>query len=134
MFTDQPNAFERLDNEAIVWLTTVNPAGQPQASPVWFLREDNEILIYSRPSTAKVRSIEGNPRVALNLDGNGRGGGIVTIEGTARLVPDQLPPVEVPAFVAKYDSYIARNGWTPESFGEDYSLPIRIEMRRGRAW
>jgi PPOX class probable F420-dependent enzyme len=134
MFSDQPHAFERLDNEPVIWLTTVSPGGQPQASPVWFLREGNEILIYSRPRTAKVRNIESNPRVALNLDGNGRGGDIVTIEGSARIAPGELPPVEVPAFVAKYDSYIARLGWTAESFGEDYSLPIRIEMERGRAW
>jgi PPOX class probable F420-dependent enzyme len=134
MFTDHPQALERLDRESIIWLTTVGPGGQPQASPVWFLREDDEILIYSRPHAAKVRNIEANPLVALNLDGNGRGGDIVTIEGTARFVPDHPAPVEVPAFVTKYDSYITRLGWTPESFGEDYSLPIRIEMRRGRAW
>ena len=131
---DNPEAARRLDAEPIIWLTTVRGNGQPQTSPVWFLRQADEVLIYSLPDTARVGNIESNPRVALNLDGNGQGGAIVTLEGTAR-IDSTLPSADqLPAYVAKYREFMARNGWTPEVFASKYSTPIRISLTRGRAW
>lgn len=134
IFDDKPEARDRLDTDAIAWLTTVRPNGQPQTSPVWFLRRDNEILIYSLPDTARASNISTNPRVALNLDGNGQGGAIVTVEGIAHIDADQPPASDVPEYVAKYQSFMERNGWTPEVFAARYSTPIIITMERGRAW
>lgn len=134
MFPNHPRAQTRLETELIIWLTTVRPNGQPQASAVWFLVDGDEFLFYSRPDVAKLSNIGANPRVSLNLDGNGMGGDIVTIEGTARISADQAPAHEVDGFVAKYREAIARNGWTPESFAADYSVPIRVQTTRIRAW
>ena len=40
--------------EKIAWLTTVDPDGQPQASPIWFLWDDGEVLLFSdRPRAAQ---------------------------------------------------------------------------------
>jgi PPOX class probable F420-dependent enzyme len=101
---------------------------------VWFLRQGNELLIYSLPDTARVENVRSNPRVALNLDGNGLGGAIVTIEGRAR-VADELPAASaVPEYVDKYLKFMERNGWTPEVFSSRYSTPILITMQRGRSW
>ena len=131
---DNPEAARRLDTEPIIWLTTVRGNGQPQTSPVWFLRHADEVLIYSLPDTARVGNIESNPRVALNLDGNGQGGAIVTLEGTARIDSTAPSADQLPAYVAKYREFMARNGWTPEVFASKYSTPIRISLTRGRAW
>lgn len=134
VFEDKPATLERLDSEPIIWLTTVRNNGQPQTSPVWFLRRGNELLIYSLPNTARVANVRSNPRVALNLDGNGVGGAIVTIEGTAR-VAEELPAAsEVAEYVSKYQRFMERNGWTPEVFASRYSAPIVVTMARGRSW
>ena len=134
VFEDKPATTERLDREPIIWLTTVRGNGQPQTSPVWFLRQGNELLVYSLPDTARVNNIRANPRVALNLDGNGRGGAIVTVEGTARIA-DELPAAsESPEYVDKYREFMARNGWTPDVFAARYSTPIMVTMERGRSW
>jgi len=127
-------AIARLIDEKIIWLTTVRPNGQPQTSPVWFLYRDDEFLIYSLPGTARTSNIEANPRVSLNLDGNGEGGDIVAVEGIARLDPDAAPSTEVKPYQEKYAGFIARNGWTPESFAADYPTAIRIMPVRSRAW
>jgi PPOX class probable F420-dependent enzyme len=127
-------AIARLTDEKIIWLTTVRANGQPQTSPVWFLYEDGEFLIYSLPGTARTANLDANPRVSLNLDGNGEGGDIVAIEGTARVDTDAPPSSEVAAYQEKYASMIARNGWTPESFAADYPHAIRITPVRSRAW
>ena len=108
--------------------------GQPQTSPVWFLVADDELIVYSLPDTARVTNIQSNPRVALNLDGNGQGGAIVTIEGEARIDPDYPAADQVPEYVEKYESFMARNGWTPDIFAARYSTPIRITPTRSRAW
>jgi PPOX class probable F420-dependent enzyme len=134
MFDDSSAASDRLDAEPIIWLTTVRPNGQPQTSPVWFLRRDNELLIYSLPNTARVSNIQANPRVALNLDGNGEGGAIVTLEGVAEIDASVLPASAIPEYVSKYEAFMARNGWTPEVFANRYSTPIRVTLTRGRAW
>jgi PPOX class probable F420-dependent enzyme len=134
MLPANPRARARLATELIIWLTTVRANGQPQVSPVWFIIDDDEFLVYSRPGVAKLSNIESNPCVALNLDGNGVGGDIVTLEGRARVVSDQPPAHEVPAFVAKYAERIERNGWTPESFASDYRVALRIAVTRSRTW
>ena len=127
-------AERRLREDVLAWLTTVDSAGTPQPIPIWFLWDGAEsVLLYSKPDTAKLRSIAGNPRVSLNLDGNGRGGDIVVATGTAAL-SDDPPAHEVPEYVEKYAPLIARNGWTPESFAADYSVPIRISLRRIRGF
>lgn len=134
IFNDKPAAVDRLDDAPIIWLTTVRANGQPQASPVWFLRRDNELLIYSLPDTARVGNIAANPKVALNLDGDAQGGAIVTIEGTARIDHTVAPASAVPEYVTKYRAFMERNGWTPEVFAARYSTPLVITMSRGRSW
>ena len=127
-------ALTRLADERVIWLTTVTPTGQPQASPVWFLYADGEFLIYSLPDTARTRNLAANPRVSLHLDGNGRGGDIVSIEGRARLDPEAPLSSAVAAYQERYAEWIARNGWTPESFAHDYPIAVRIRPTRVRAW
>ena len=127
-------ALARLSEERIIWLTTVTPAGQPQTSPVWFLYSDGEFLVYSLPGTARTRNLAANPRVSLHLDGNGRGGDIVSIEGEARLDPAAPPSTEVAAYQERYAPWIADYGWTPESFARDYPVALRIRPIRVRAW
>jgi len=61
------HAERRLGEEKIAWLTTVRRDGQPQSSPVWFLWRDGEIIVYSRPTTQKVRNVQAHPKVAVHL-------------------------------------------------------------------
>lgn len=99
--------------------------------PVWFLWEGGSVLLYSRPDKPKLRNIAANPRVSLHLDGDGGGGNIVVVNGSAA-VTDDVPASQVPAYVAKYAGLIERNGWTPDSFAADYSVPMRIVVDRVR--
>jgi PPOX class probable F420-dependent enzyme len=124
-------AERRLTETLLGWLVTVDRRGTPQPVPVWFLWEDGSVLLYSRPDKPKLRHIAANPRVSLHLDGNGRGGDIVVVTGSAAPT-DDVPASQVPAYVAKYAGLIEGNGWTPESFAADYSVPLRISVDRVR--
>jgi PPOX class probable F420-dependent enzyme len=122
----------RLRDETVGWLTTVGPDGTPQPSPIWFLWDGETVLMYSRPDTPKLRNIERNPRVALNLDGDGRGGDIVILTGEARIDREAPAATDYPEYLEKYRQRFARNGMTPEWFAEAYSVPIRMTPTRLR--
>lgn len=124
----------RLQEEQIIWLTTVRADGLPQPSPVWFLWEGESALIYSQPNTQKVRNIERNPKVALHLDGNGRGGDIVILEGEAQLLPDAPRADGVTAYVDKYRAGIAGIGIDPAGFAQEYSFAIRVTPKKLRGF
>jgi PPOX class probable F420-dependent enzyme len=117
---------ERLGRDLIGWLTTVGKDGTPHPKPVWFLPQGEEILIYSQPNKAKLAHIARNPRVSLNLDGNGQGGDIVVLTGTARLDESAPPADAIPEYVEKYRDRMARIGMTPESFAAAYSVALRF--------
>jgi PPOX class probable F420-dependent enzyme len=123
-------AAKRLREEAIIWLTTVRADGQPQPVPVWFLWDDRTFLIYSRPNQQKLRNIAHNPRVALNLNSDERGGHVLRIEGRAEIDRQAPPATEVAALVEKYREAIARIGMEPDSFARAYSVAIRVTPTR----
>jgi PPOX class probable F420-dependent enzyme len=127
------HADQRLREAPVVWLTTVNAAGQPQSSPVWFLWDGDTVLIYSRPG-GKARNITVNPKVALHLSDDGTGGDIVTVEGTAQVAADAPPADRNSAYLEKYRSGIARIGMTPERFAATYRVAIRVTPTRFRVW
>jgi PPOX class probable F420-dependent enzyme len=124
----------RLATEPIGWLTTVRADGVPQSSPVWFVVHEAAIYLRSQPNAAKLRNISTHPAVGFHLDGDGNGGDIVTMEGTAEVL-DEAPPGLMDAYLAKYDQLIrTRMGATPEQLEAQFSSTIRITPRRARAW
>jgi PPOX class probable F420-dependent enzyme len=123
---------QRLQQEIVIWLTTVRPNGLPEPSPVWFLWDGETALIYSRPNNQKLRNIAANSQVALNFDGNGQGGDIIVLTGQAELAPEAPPANQVPAYVAKYAAPIQRIGMTPDSFAAAYSVALRVRPTKLR--
>ena len=128
------HALERLGTEMVAWLTTVTPEGQPQTFPIWFLWEDGEALIYSDRRAKRNGNIAANPRVALHLNDDGRGGDIVIVEGEAR-VDDATPtPDRNPSYLAKYSAWIAEYLSSAEEMATIYNVPLRVRPTRGRAF
>lgn len=125
---------ERLRTEEVIWLTTVRRDGQPQPVPVWFLWEGETFLIYSQPDRQKLRNIARNPRVALNLNSDAHGGGVVRIERRAGILEGFPPATEVPEYLEKYREPISRIGYDPEGFARDYSVAVRVTPDRWQSW
>ena len=82
---------ERLRTENIAWITTVTADGQPQSSPVCFLWDEGDFLVYAQPHSWKVRNIRAHPNVSLHLNSDAKGGQVVTFEGSARISEGHPP-------------------------------------------
>ncbi|HEX3782177.1 MAG TPA: TIGR03667 family PPOX class F420-dependent oxidoreductase [Pseudonocardiaceae bacterium] len=124
----------RLDTAQVIWLTTVGKDGTPQPNPVWFLKTDEGLLVYNRPDANRLTHVVDRPRVALHLDGKGDGTDIIVLTGTARRLENQSPAHEVPAYVAKYGTAMARVSDSAEKFGAAYPVPLLIEIGKVRGF
>jgi PPOX class probable F420-dependent enzyme len=134
MLSTDPRIASILDKELIGFITAVDSSGQPQTAPVWFIRDDDDLVVYNRPDTPRLASIRANPRVAFGLRGDRRATGALLFEATAAEEPGLSPASDFPGYVAKYGREIERLGWTPESFSADYATGLRLTPTRVRSW
>ncbi len=125
-------ALQHLADDPIGWLTTVNPDGQPQSSPIWFLWADGELLVYSRTRAPRNENIRERPLVSFSLNTDPGGDEVVTMEGTARIDPDGPAPSANPAYLAKYRGKIEGYDWTVDWFAANYPVVVRITPTRWR--
>jgi PPOX class probable F420-dependent enzyme len=122
---------ERLENEQVIWLTTVAADGSPQPSPVWFLWDGQQVLMYSMPNTPKLRHMQANPKVALNFDSQD-GGDVVILTGQAQVAQSEAAANGNPAYLDKYREAIGEIGMNPDAFAQTYSVAVRITPTRLR--
>jgi len=125
-------ALNRLEHELMGWVTTVNPEGQPQSSPIWFLWRNGRIIVYSHIRAPRNANVEANPRVSFNLNTDSDGDDVVSMEGEARIDLTLAPSSHNPAYQAKHRHMIERYGWTPAWLAENYPIPIVITPTRWR--
>ncbi|WP_158892835.1 TIGR03667 family PPOX class F420-dependent oxidoreductase [Amycolatopsis anabasis] len=124
----------RLRDERLIWWTTVGADGTPQPNPVWFLQDDDGILIYNRQDAHRLNHIRERPQVSLNFDAASDGGDIVVLRGRARQLEDQPLPHENPAYLEKYAEAMVEVSGSPEEFSAVYFVPVRIEITRVRGF
>jgi len=128
-------AARRLDEDGIIWLTTVRPDGRPEPSPVWFYWDGETVLIYSQPKTLKLRNIAANPQVSLSFNTDTGGENVVVFAGIAKVIDDAPLATEVPAMLEKYrEGLIHMSDPTAESFARDYSVAIRVTPMKLRGF
>ena len=123
----------RLQSEAIAWLTTVARDGTPQPNPVWFYWDGESFLIYTQPSSSKLKNIARNPRVSINLqEATEEGENVVVVVGEATVQAEATIPD--PGYVAKYAQTIERLGQTVEGLAASYCVTIRVKPKKIRGF
>jgi len=125
---------KRLEQEPVIWLTTIDAKNSPQPRPVWFHWDGETLLIFSQAEAAKIRHIQRNPRVALNLNSTPDGGDVVVLLGEASIVVGQVSLERLKDYLRKYREGIKDIGMTPESFQADYHVPILVKPKALRGF
>ncbi len=123
-------ALRRLKEEEAIWITVVDSTLTPRSTPVWFLWDGETILIYSEPTSFKVRRIEANPRVNLHFNADEQGHDVVVLTGDARIEKGTMLPSSVPAYGEKYREAIARLGTDLAQLSATYSAAIIVTPDR----
>jgi PPOX class probable F420-dependent enzyme len=120
-----PHISKRLQEELVIWLTTVSSDGAPNPNPVWFYWDGTSFLIYTPPASAKLKNIAQNAKVSLNLSGSEPlGGDVVIFKGEAHTREHVTSPD--PGYLKKYLPAVEVWGRTPEDMLAEYSVEIRI--------
>jgi PPOX class probable F420-dependent enzyme len=119
-------ALERLKTEDYIWLTVVDKKNKPIPNPVWFLWQNDHLLIYSRPIAKRLEHIAANPYVSLHFNGDSAGGDIMVFNARAE-IDNAIPrPDAIPAYIEKYREGIKGINMTVESFSADYTQGFRV--------
>jgi PPOX class probable F420-dependent enzyme len=126
---------QHLENEFVVWLTTVDSDLIPQPRPVWFIWEDDSFLIFSQAKAHKVAHIKKHPKVALHFNTDETGDRHVMVFSGEAFIDSNSPPAHhVAAYFEKYKEGIAGLDMTAEGFSSEYSVAIKIRPTGIRGW
>jgi PPOX class probable F420-dependent enzyme len=72
-----------LESTTLGHLAIVDAAGKPQVNPVWFIWNDDQILLSIKPETRKYRNLRANPHVAISFSDPNRPDRYLEIRGRA---------------------------------------------------
>ena len=124
-----------LEEEYVIWFTTVGTDLTPQPRPVWFIWEGSSFLIFSRPDAHKVTHVQGHPNVALHFNTDDKADkDVIVFVGGAEIALDAPLAHEIPAYLEKYATGIAGLKMTPNEFSREYSVAIRVTPTKVRGW
>lgn len=128
-------ALEQLQREHFVWLTTVGAkSGTPQPNVIWFLYQDGDIIIYTKPAYQRLENIAKNSNVSLNFNAGDDGESMTIFTGTAVIDPATKSIINNPEYVDKYEKWMDHIGTTPQAMSDEYTVPIRITLEKLRGW
>jgi PPOX class probable F420-dependent enzyme len=123
-------ADQRLKDEEVIWLTTVTKEGVAQPNPIWFYWDGEVVTVYSKPGSFRIRNIQYNPKVTLNLDGaDALGNNVVVMQGEAQLNHYTQPNI---GYKEKYLKYVPQMGMVYEQLVAEYSVEITIKPTKLR--
>jgi PPOX class probable F420-dependent enzyme len=120
----------RLTSDHCGWLTTVAKSGQPVPRLVWFYFDGADLRVYSMPQAAKVAHIRAHPRVSLNLDSDGSGGGVIVVAGTAAVDATDVDCRRDEPYWTKYSADAAKEGLTDTMA----LFSTRLKITPTKAW
>jgi PPOX class probable F420-dependent enzyme len=126
---------QHIEDQYVIWLTTVDSNLAPQPRPVWFIWEDDSFLTFSQAQAYKLKHIKQNPKVALHFNTDETGDKhVIVFTGEASIDSNYPPAHQVPAYYEKYKEDIAGLEMTPEEFSREYSVAIKIRPTEVRGW
>ncbi|WP_031508185.1 PPOX class F420-dependent oxidoreductase [Streptomyces megasporus] len=80
-----------LDRPVFVTVTTVQPDGRPQASPVWVKRDGDDLLISTTVDRRKAKNLERDPRLSVVVIDPDEPYSYAEVRGTATMTTEGGP-------------------------------------------
>lgn len=77
-----------LQQPVVVYVSTISPNGYPHTTPVWFILDGDDLLIFGNHDTRKAKNIVNNPKGCLSIGGAPAGSPAYLIEGDFTIEDD----------------------------------------------
>lgn len=123
----KPIAQELLNGSIPARLAYVGVDGDPRVIPIGFLWDGSRIVVCTVPTSAKVRALRQNPRVAITIDTEGFPPRVLFVRGAASLELVDGVPTEYVEASGKLVPDDAFEGWQ-SSVRSLYDQMIRITI------
>jgi PPOX class probable F420-dependent enzyme len=121
-----------LETAGSLSLATVRPDGRPHVVPLWFIRDRETIVVFSKAHAQKVRNLEAEPRAMVSVGQPGEADAAL-IEVTAEFEGGGAAGL-ADRFMSKYHQHLDTLGMTVEGFVETYPCVIRLRPTRWLSW
>lgn len=117
-------ASDFLGEANVAILATVGLGNRPHAAPVWYLYEDQELLISTGTGSQKHRNVQRNPAVTLVVERREPPYYVVTIQGEAEIGPPLSDDIRL-ALAIRYLGEGRGRAYSERTRGSD-SITLRI--------
>ncbi|ARF56879.1 PPOX class F420-dependent oxidoreductase [Streptomyces gilvosporeus] len=117
-----------LDTPVFVIVTTIQPDGSPQSSPVWVKRDGDDLLISTTVGRRKEANLRRDPRVSVVIQPSDAPYTYAEVRGTASLTTEGGPEL-IDELSRKYTGkpYAEFN---PDAVNDDPRVVVRIAPRK----
>lgn len=121
-----PPAFAGLRDHSFIALTSFRKTGVPVVTPVWFVLQEDGLLVFTGRTSGKVKRLRNNPRVELcPSDFRGKLLG-PAISGIARFLPEDEWTDCERAFQKRYGAQFALFGFVGRVSGDADRIYLKI--------
>lgn len=115
-----------------IWFVTVREDGMPQPTPVWFVPDGDDFLIYTNQTTQKLKNLQANPKVSLAYATDVEANGYIVATGEASIDTSAPNPVDNAAYFKKYEEGFRGINMTPDAFRGYFTVAIRVKVNNVR--
>ena len=113
-------------------LSTVSPSGRPQATPVWYLLEDDDtVLINTSQNRVKLRNLQHNPYLALVVMDQHNPYRYVQLRGRVVRTDRERGAADIDRLAIRYTGrpYTYRGGDSPDQRVSVVIQPLRVQAQ-----
>jgi hypothetical protein len=125
-----PDAYRSiLESTTLGHLATLDAQGRPQVNPVWFLWEDERILLSVKADTVKYRNLRRDPRLAISFADAANPSHYVEVRGEVEAFELYRDLTFVNRLARKYTG----RDMDPREHGKErYKLTVRVDSWTGQ--
>jgi len=106
-------------------LATINNDGSPQLTTMWYLFENDTILMNTKVGRTKERNMRRDPRISVCFE---EGYSYLTISGTVEMIDDpQIAQHDIYRLAARYSGVEIAKQRVQEQFSKEQRVTLRLK-------
>jgi PPOX class probable F420-dependent enzyme len=122
MLSDRARAF--LQGRRFAVLGTINADGTPHLSAMWYLLEDDTIVMNTKVGRVKERNMRRDPRISVCVED----GGYITISGRVEFIDDpETAQHDIYRLAVRYDGEESAKEQVAETFSKQQRVTLRLK-------